>query len=566
MTLVEVMVAFVVLMIALIPLSYLFTTSLIQAGQAKNQQTALSIAEKWTEILSNVTPPVNCYGEVNVDQTSAPIGTAAPSTTPIGTSIGANLATQTIIKVASTTGFAAAPAQALIATTTGLHLVTYSALTATTLTIPINSGTGTIVNAGCPVTQPSVSETRGGTSYLLNAEYEWTTVQNAGNNSKPNLCQSGTPQLLKLLVTVSWGPNADVNNVQDSIILNYPPSGIQTLGFIALQMSGDSSANDSQGNPWSERVQAPPVTITGVGAGLQNLTIYPDSYGCAFAQVLPTSAGTSYTVSVGNASSGIPAGSSYGTPSFVANAAGTVTNHILQQPTTEQQTAVAVNIGAVTKLSATNFPGYDQGSAVNLSYPSSTAVEDGVACPGVGQITCVSTGENASGADLTWANQATWSTATLPAPATRISSIACAGTVECEGVGYLVSGGVTSPVIIDANPSTPSLTTAATGTALTGVTSLSQIVCPSAVNCVAIGTTASGAAVLSDTISGTGVDAWSAVTLPAGVTGLTSLVCPAGGRAVRRWAPPTARATVLRSSSPAASAGLGPSAQSPDSP
>ena len=33
-------------------------------------------------------------------------------------------------------------------------------------------------------------------------------------------------------------------------------------------------------------------------------------------------------------------------------------------------------------------------------------------------------------------------------------------------------------MIIDANPSTPSLTTAATGTALTGVTSLSQIVCP----------------------------------------------------------------------------------------
>jgi Tfp pilus assembly protein PilV len=45
-SLIEVMVAFVVLMIALIPLSYLFTTSIIQAGQSKNQLTALSIAEK----------------------------------------------------------------------------------------------------------------------------------------------------------------------------------------------------------------------------------------------------------------------------------------------------------------------------------------------------------------------------------------------------------------------------------------------------------------------------------------------------------------------------------------
>ena len=43
--------SFVVLMIALIPLSYLFTTSVIQAGQSENQQTALSIAEKWTETL-----------------------------------------------------------------------------------------------------------------------------------------------------------------------------------------------------------------------------------------------------------------------------------------------------------------------------------------------------------------------------------------------------------------------------------------------------------------------------------------------------------------------------------
>ena len=48
---------------------------------------------------------------------------------------------------------------------------------------------------------------------------------------------------------------------------------------------------------------------------LQTLTIYPDSYGCAFAQVLPTGAGTgTYTVSVANASNGIPAGTSYGTP------------------------------------------------------------------------------------------------------------------------------------------------------------------------------------------------------------------------------------------------------------
>ena len=76
-TLIEVMVAFVVLMVALIPLSYLFTTSLIQAGQSKNQQTALSIAERWTETLSNTSPPVNPNsGAVIVDTTEPPSGPA----------------------------------------------------------------------------------------------------------------------------------------------------------------------------------------------------------------------------------------------------------------------------------------------------------------------------------------------------------------------------------------------------------------------------------------------------------------------------------------------------------
>ncbi len=325
-------------------------------------------------------------------------------------------------------------------------------------------------------------------------------------------------------MTVGWGPNSDTNNVQDSVILNYPPSGIQTLGFIALQFTGDVAALDAQGNPWSERVQAPPVTITGP----QNLTIYPDNYGCAFAQVLPSTVGNTYTVSVANASSGVPAGSTYGSPSFVANTTGTVTNHVLQQPTSESLSGIAVNIGAVTKLDAlypTTYPGYDQGSTINLSYPSSSSVEDGVECPGAGWITCVSTGENSSGAVVTWNKVGAWSNIAVPGTVSRISSVACNDN-ECVGVGY--GGG--SGVILDATTGfNPSLSAAPNdAAALTGVTSLTQVTCPSDQTCVAIGTTAIGAAVLTDSINN-GTDNWSAVTLPAGITGLTSLVCPQSG-------------------------------------
>jgi hypothetical protein len=203
---------------------------------------------------------------------------------------------------------------------------------------------------------------------------------------------------------VSWGPNADANNVKDSILLNYPPSGVQTLGFLALQMQGDTTASDTQSPSaaWSSRVQAIPVTISGT----QTLpTLYPDSYGCVFAQLEP---GT-YTVSVGQPTNGYPAGTSYGSPPFVANAAGIVTNHVWGPTQSEPQPlgtpnpttlpTVSVSIGAVTKVqSALNgdYPGFDQASTVNLAYPSSTATEDGVSCPGAAQITCIAAGQNAA--------------------------------------------------------------------------------------------------------------------------------------------------------------------------
>ena len=74
---VEVVVAFTILMITMLPLTYLYGSSIIQAGQSTNQQTALSIAEQWVETLSNVTPPVDSNGEVFVGTQSAPVGAGA---------------------------------------------------------------------------------------------------------------------------------------------------------------------------------------------------------------------------------------------------------------------------------------------------------------------------------------------------------------------------------------------------------------------------------------------------------------------------------------------------------
>ncbi len=545
-TLIEVLVAFVVLMVALVPLSYLFTTALVSAGQSDNQQTATSIAERWVEILSNTTPPVNAYGEVVVDTQNYPQGPApsTATTTAAGTSVGKALSAVSSITVTSASNLQPVTGgvpQTVVVTTGTSTLVTtsvsYSSISGNVLTCassPCSSSTGVMSSsANDPITQSTIvtpTETRGGTSYTLKAKYSWATAQNSGAGGTPDLCTAGTPQLLKLTMSVSWGPNADANNVQDSILLNYPPAGIQTLGFIALQMSGDSTAYDTQSPSaaWSSRVQAIPVTI----AGTQNLPVlYPDSYGCVFAQVQP---GT-YTVAVGQPSNGFPSGTTYGSPSFVANATGTVTGHVWSPPTSEPQPAtvplpsVTVAIGAVTKVQTAlhgDYPGFDQASTVNLTYPSSTATEDGVSCPGAGQITCISSGENASGtAVVNWANGGTWSSATLPASVTRVESLACAGTTACIGVGFGPSGAV----ILSSPTGASHAISADSGAAIPAGSgaALNQVVCPTSSQCVAIGTSASGAGVvLSGTISGGG-DTWTQDTLTNATTSLTSLVCPA---------------------------------------
>jgi Tfp pilus assembly protein PilV len=631
-TLIEVMVAFVVLMIALIPLSYLFTTSLVQAGQSKNQQAALSIAERWTETLSNTSPPVNPNsGAVIVDTTEPPSGPSPTFTqTVTGASNGHALNAVSSISVTSTANFAAAtaaaPQVAQVTTGTGSSAVivpvSYTSTAGNVLTCatnPCSSQSGTMSG---PITQTEIAtptESRGGTTYTLTSKYEWETVQNSGlvsttstssvtlplptspassdvlpvasvanftaatpaspqsakiggqtvfytgtqtspsialtgvtggtgtfasgttvkQNPKPNLCTSGTPQLLKLTVTVSWGPNADANQVQDSVMINYPPFGVQTLGFLALQFSGDSAASDAQGNPWSERVTSIPVTLSGP----QVLNLYPDPYGCVFAQVKP---GT-YTVSVGQPVSGYPAGSTYGSPVFVANAAGgastpagSYTGHVWSPPSSLPQGTVptiTVVVGSVTRVqavAAANYPAYDQGSTINLTYPSTTAVEDGVDCLGAGQITCVATGQNANGnAQVAWSTGSTWSTVAVPGggSVTRITSEACttSGTA-CVGVGYGTNGAVIVSSTTGAGRSLTADSLTGLGMSTSGAT-LTQVTCPSPTQCVAVGTTSAGVGVVltgTITVSGSSTsDAWVSDPLPA-TTSVSGLQCPVG--------------------------------------
>lgn len=371
------------------------------------------------------------------------------------------------------------------------------------------------------------TETRGDTVFTIRSEYTWTGTQDASR--APDLCLSGGAQVLNLTVTVSWGRGHEIT---DTTVLNFPAPGIPQYGFYRLQISGATATSDAGGKSWSDRVKAIPVTISHTSPS-SSVTIYPDQYGCVFAELVPGS----YTVAVGDPQTGQPLPTDqYGTPSFVEDLATDGSQvqplNINPVPSADPVTIVAGQTTPLTTLY------YDEGSTFGVSYPSSTATADGVICPGVAQATCLSAGEGTISslgqspvtATLSWTSGSTWSSASLPpSPSvTRIASTTCAGpTTACIEVGYGYSGTTPEGVILSSNPASPgNISPDAVPAATSGgtVTSLSQVICPSTTACVAWGTGSTGPVALAGTISGSG-DTWNPIALPTSLTSLSQVAC-----------------------------------------
>ena len=273
-SLIEVLVAFVILMVALVPLSYLFTTSLIQAGQAKNQQTALSIAEGWAEVLSNTTPPVNPVSTaVIVDTPVAPSGPwqSSAATTVTGTSVGKYLNAVSSVAVTSTANFApasvAVPQSAFVVTGTGTGTTTieisFTSTAGNVLTCatnPCNSSASAGTNpmsSSSPVTETEVStptETRGGTTYNLAAEYEWATVQNSGIVSTTYSGGSSLTLPASVVPVTSIANFTPASSVSPQTAkVTTTSNGVQTITYTGTQASPPGGSDRSLGDPLRDR-------------------------------------------------------------------------------------------------------------------------------------------------------------------------------------------------------------------------------------------------------------------------------------------------------------------------
>lgn len=438
LSLVEVLVAFVVLMIAMVPLGYVLTGTVSGATSARQREAALQLADSWMEILSNTSPPTDQNGSVLTGQITDP---------------------------------------------------------------------STLVPSGVPIPKSTLA----GTNFTVRATY---TIQDVVNTAQSDLCTDGQPpssahpSVIQLQVTVTWDQGAQA--LADTTNIDYPQPGLQTEGFLAVQLTNDGQS-DVIGNSAATRLQSIPVTITDTSTNTTLPTVYPDANGCVFAQV---PAGE-YTVALGQPQSGTPSDfhGYTGNPAFVDTTGAT------------GQTSTN-NLVTETAETAVQFNAFDEGITTSISYGGASAVDRGVECPGANALTCLTLGNGPSSATAAWGGgSSTWSTAAL-SNVTTLYQVACtsAGNPTCVGVGYGPSGGVILTTPSDLNggsiksDSVPS-----------GVTNVTQVACPSADGCYAFGTTSSGPVLLAGKVGQTSPnqDSW-AIVAPASTafTSLSSIACP----------------------------------------
>jgi Tfp pilus assembly protein PilV len=466
-TLVEVLIASVVLLVVMIPMGILLTSVASASASARQREAALQLADSWVEILANSQPPTGAngaVGQVTVTPPVAPAGTQAPSSTLAGT------------------------------------------------------------------------------TYTVSASYSLNLVNDV-NGKQSDLCSAGEPPspshpgVIQVKVTVYWDGGGQQLSVTTEI--NYPKPGLQTEGFLAVNVGNDGE-NDVNGNIPENRLLALPVTITQLSGtpSLAPFTVAPDANGCIFVQV-PVG---SYDVSVAQPTEGTPAGfSNYsGTPPFVTTTGSTTDQSLNQQVTVTAETVV--NLGY-----------FDEGITTGIGYGGASAVDGGVDCPGGAVIQCITFGDGTNGATAAWGGASSPWVSTNLAAGTQINQIDCTTAVNayCVGVGYGPAGG-----LIDSTPT--DLNSLRSDTVPNGVTDLSQVTCLSNNGCYAMGLAAGGPVLLAGRV-GPGTDTWAVVAHP-GVTfsSLNSIACPTTTTCEVSYTGPGAAPGVLRLDGDPALLGINP--------
>ncbi len=299
----------------------------------------------------------------------------------------------------------------------------------------ISATTGAVTWSGTDTTSLN------GVTLTSQAMYRW---QSQGGGA-PNLCStvaSGGSVLMTATVKVSWAGHS-AGSVEGTEVITFPSSSSSDgtgadVGYIALQIAG-VNAPDASGTSWTDRVTKTPVTIlwnADYATGLFTpTTVYPDASGCVFVAVSTSgtgSVGTGYQVEL---QSQTP---QPGAPGYVTFPQGTPANGPLPgnvwvcDPTYATTSCTApVSTGNVSyeivggEVLNLGTVYYDEGVLVDAHYSNSTTVTGGMTCPaGLAVVSCYATGPSSDGTAFAWLDGSTWSQVDVPGLAS-LAQVAC---------------------------------------------------------------------------------------------------------------------------------------------
>lgn len=510
MGLAEVLIAFAILLLVLVPVSYLLDNVLGQAATARNRVQALSIAEKWIEKLNACGPP-----------TTTPPGPKWWCTPPTGTG--------------------------------GLPTVGKP--------LPVGTETPT----GSPYT------TSGTVRYHPVATFTWSARTITGS-SQPDLCTSGVvPKVMTLTVTVSF-PGGKVTDTTE--IAYPPPGlptdgflGVQIAGS-PQSVTTPTPPPTKLGVSWDKRVETVPVTVTTAATTSKVHHEYPGTDGCALFE-LPV--GT-YAVTVGpdtQTTQFVAPGSvtavtvKSSTPLHVqlskvteagpylydegayvdvASPDSTVADNAVTCPDVASFQCLADGQGttggttaAVNVLSGTSWASQDLPASAHIEKIESSACTT-AACVGVG----FGAGGGAAVVDDP-GNVKNWAVSSPPSTwdVSIIHQVACPTTTACLALAATrppgtAKPGATKPVLLGATISAASTGAISLTWHLDGVpptmalTAASQLTCAGSSACFVLGTTSApspgGPVVLVGKATG-GSQQWSPEKLPVTMSSIVGIAC-----------------------------------------
>lgn len=520
-TLVEVIIAFVILMIVLVPVASVLANSIGQAASARERLTALSLAEQYIEKYSNSLPPTTPSHGDRIE-TNATV----PGTPPRQTLSGVTYSVESRFRWASDQGSPDLCTSGAEPTVLEVHV-----------TVSWSNDTQQVSDTTVLNYPPAGIPKDGFLAVQLNGD----PAKNPPNDHGGRTWQTRVKRIPVTITSTSF--TTTVRPTTYGCVFEQLPPGTYTVSVRSPNTTIGATVPSWVENA-DERTTIPPASFS-VAAGQVSSVTYQYDEGSLVTLSYPSTTGTEGGLTCPGVNKidclvvgQVPATASKPTSTPISE---------LSIRTTSGWTVVTPPIAQVAGISCSGSVrciavGYARTSGTNVAASVSTGttstpsfVPDAVLSSGVSTFTgitcpksgtqCYATALGTTGAMLlsgsVTSTGVTWSSdAGVPTGLSTISGLSCPHAGTCVAIG----SGSAGPVVLSLSSGntwvTDTLPTPPAPVALSAVT------CPAATACFATAATASGAEVLS---LSAGTTKWTADPLPTSVdvTAVTQLACPA---------------------------------------